>query len=181
MEDGVEVTVIVDLDDLDEDETSLLCLEGIGGDWILLSWDSSREAHQKLLEKRVIGRFGETRFSTPAAQDVELRDGEGRRIFHMDLRQASDASAVRAEIAELREAMSVKTLNPFEGLGLSGSGKPEVERKSEPSIDPPATPSVQPPAQQSKSLNSEQQPSVVPSYEDDDELDDLLDQLDELD
>ena len=58
--DGCEVTVIPDIAELEPETTGLLCLEGIKGDLVLMSWYAPRQAYEILAEKGIHGRFGKT-------------------------------------------------------------------------------------------------------------------------
>ena len=60
MERGVEVTVIPHLYDLAPDGTGMLCLQGIAGDMVVLSWLYPRAAHWILSRNQVKGHVGQT-------------------------------------------------------------------------------------------------------------------------
>src|SRR5687768_3202120 len=110
-EPGVEVTVIPHLYDLKPDGTGMLCLQGIMGDMILLSWLFPRAAHWILDRNDVKGHFGESLLkiaaededendedSEAAAAEAEEasrgvggRDLPNRKIYHIDLRAKDTA------------------------------------------------------------------------------------------
>src|SRR5487761_1382216 len=55
---GVELTVIPHLYDLPPDGTGMLCLQGITGDMVVLSWLYPRAAHWILDRNAIGGRVG---------------------------------------------------------------------------------------------------------------------------
>ena len=61
---GLEVTLVPDLTSLSDDDTGLLCLEGIAGDMVMLSWLGGAEAHDALARRGIRGRWGRTASST---------------------------------------------------------------------------------------------------------------------
>ncbi|MGD9722768.1 MAG: ATP-binding protein [Pirellulales bacterium] len=60
MERGVEVAVVPHLYDLASGSTGALCLQGIAGDMVVLSWLFPRAAHWTLARHDVQGHFGQT-------------------------------------------------------------------------------------------------------------------------
>ncbi len=70
---GLEVTVIPHLYDLAPESTGMLCLSGIGGDMIVLSWLFPRAAHWTLDRSGVRGQFGATLLK---ADDQDFADDE---------------------------------------------------------------------------------------------------------
>ncbi|MFI4876255.1 MAG: ferredoxin family protein, partial [Blastopirellula sp. JB062] len=55
---GVEVTIIPHLYDLKSDGPSLLCLEGISGDMVVISWMFERAARWTLDRNGIHGKVG---------------------------------------------------------------------------------------------------------------------------
>jgi NAD-dependent dihydropyrimidine dehydrogenase PreA subunit len=136
-EQGLEVTVIPHLYDLAADGTGILCLKGITGDMVVLSWLFERGAHWTLDRNGIKGRLGQTLLKSvdiddeedeePAAEDdkprVGGRDLPTRTIYHLDLRSAKTAQPFIDEIKRIVKEASVET------VGLMGwiSGTPNPE------------------------------------------------------
>ncbi len=103
---GFDVTVIPHLYDLSPDSTALLALQGLAGDFILLSWLYPRAAHWTLDRHDIRGRNGETalksawderkkkwerktqeyRTDEQTPRVIDQRPEPKRTIFHLDLR-----------------------------------------------------------------------------------------------
>src|SRR5262245_58428821 len=73
-EPGLDVTVIPHLYDLPPTGTGMLCLSGIAGDMIVLSWLYPRAAHWVLARNGVVGQEGRTLLK--AADEDEEEDEE---------------------------------------------------------------------------------------------------------
>jgi NAD-dependent dihydropyrimidine dehydrogenase PreA subunit len=146
-EPGVEVTVIPHLYDLTPDGTGMLCLQGIKGDMVLLSWLYPRAAHWILDRNQIKGHFGHTLLEAEVDEDEdeeeaelsEAPEGHGiggrdlpdRRIYHLDLRSSGDTAAYVEEIRRIAREATVQTVDLLGWIG--GSPKPEhVERMLEP-------------------------------------------------
>lgn len=150
-EPGVEVTVIPNLYDLTPDGTGMLCLRGIMGDMILLSWLFPRAAHWILDRNDVKGHFGESLLKIAAedeedddeesAEDAEAkqeenravgpRDLPNRKIYHIDLRAKDAAAPYVEEIRRIINEAQVKTVDLLGWVG--GSPKPQqMERFIQP-------------------------------------------------
>ena len=180
---GLEVTLVADLTALDDDDTGVLCLEGITGDMVLLSWMSSDDAHQHLAARGIQGRLGRTA-TTQDIRATHVEDNDSpRTIYHIDLRSIHEVKDCCTEIERIRDEASVQVI----GLGLisPAEAKPsEVQgstgndrglNKSAP------TPS---PSDQVKSntLKPAQAPPTPADIDDDDpELDALMEQFDAWD
>ncbi|HUY31767.1 MAG TPA: ferredoxin family protein [Pirellulales bacterium] len=145
---GLEVTVIPHLYDLAPDGTGMLCLQGIAGDMVVLSWLYSRAAHWTMDRNGIRGRVG-TILLTPAADDdddgddddEEALDAENdgdearrvedsrpvpnRSIYCLDLRARDQAAAFIEEVRRIQRESAVETV----GVGLmnwiGGAPKPE--------------------------------------------------------
>jgi len=148
---GLEVTVIPHLYDLAPDGTGMLCLQGISGDMVVLSWLYSRAAHWTLDRNGIRGRVG-TILLVPAAEDgdededeeetagdddtqrvEDARELPNRHIYCLDLRVRDQAAAFIEEVRRIQRESAVETV----GLGLmnwiGGTPKPEqVERYLQP-------------------------------------------------
>ncbi|MEX0585117.1 MAG: ferredoxin family protein, partial [Pirellulales bacterium] len=151
-EPGVEVTVIPNLYDLTPDGTGMLCLRGIMGDMILLSWLFPRAAHWILDRNDVKGHFGESLLKIAAeeedgddeesAEDAEAkaqeesrgvgpRDLPNRKIYHIDLRARDAAAPYVEEIRRIVNEAQVKTVDLLGWVG--GSPNPQqMERFVQP-------------------------------------------------
>jgi len=147
---GLEVTVIPHLYDLAPNGTGMLCLQGITGDMVVLSWLYSRAAHWTLDRNGIRGRAG-TILLTPAAEDndddeqdemagddapqrvEDTRVLPNRNICCLDLRARDQAAAFIEEVRRIQRESAVETI----GVGLmnwiGGTPKPEqVERFLQP-------------------------------------------------
>jgi hypothetical protein len=146
MERGLDVTVIPHLYDLAPDSTGMLCLQGIAGDMILLSWLYPRAAHWTLDRNGIKGHFGQTLLKSDAddeddAEDDEDPSGEAeeeeaddksrvggrdlpnRTIYHLQLNPHAKAEPFLNEIQRIVAEASVETV----GLmgWIQGAPKPE--------------------------------------------------------
>jgi NAD-dependent dihydropyrimidine dehydrogenase PreA subunit len=143
-ESGVEVTVIPHLYDLAPGSTGMLCLEGITGNMIVVSWLFPRAAHWTLDRGGIRGHFGATLLATEsddneddsdeaeasaesdAADDkprVGPRELPKRTIYHLQLTAGQRAEPVLAEIKRIRSESQVKTVDLLGWIG--GAPKPE--------------------------------------------------------
>lgn len=148
-EPGVEVTVIPHLYDLTPQGTGMLCLQGIAGDMVLLSWLYPRAAHWILDRNQIRGHFGQTLLRGADDEDeadeeeqdqsatadgaegvervIDTRDLPNRKIYHLDLRASDNTAAYVAEIRRIIAEASVKTVDLMGWIG--GSAKPaQLER-----------------------------------------------------
>ncbi|MBL9083793.1 MAG: ferredoxin family protein [Planctomycetales bacterium] len=73
---GVEVTVVPNLYDLTPDGTGMLCLQGISGDMVVVSWLFSRAAFWTLDRNGIRGREGKVELVNEAEED-EDEDSDG--------------------------------------------------------------------------------------------------------
>jgi NAD-dependent dihydropyrimidine dehydrogenase PreA subunit len=142
MERGVEVTVIPHLYDLAPGNTGMLCLEGIAGDMIVLSWLYPRAAHWTLDRNGIKGHFGRTLLESEAADEDEEseqeeaeaeaeddkprvggRDLPNRTIYHLHLSAQTQAEPFLAEIRRIVTEANVETVGLMDWI--NGSPKPE--------------------------------------------------------
>ncbi len=142
MQRGVEVTVIPHLYDLAPNSTGMLCLEGIAGNMIVLSWLYPRAAHWTLDRNGIKGHFGPTMLNSDAADEDEEEEAEraeqeerddkdrvggrnlpNRTIYHLHFSAQHRPEPFLAEIQRIAAETSVET---FGLLGwIAGSPKPE--------------------------------------------------------
>jgi NAD-dependent dihydropyrimidine dehydrogenase PreA subunit len=150
MERGVEVTVIPHLYDLAPNSTGMLCLQGIAGDIVVLSWLFPRAAHWTLDRGGIKGHFGKTLLASEADEDDDFdedesakaedgaddeadgrdekprvggRDLPSRTIYHLQLSAHNKPEPFLAEIQRIVAEANVQTV----GLmgWIQGAPKPE--------------------------------------------------------
>jgi NAD-dependent dihydropyrimidine dehydrogenase PreA subunit len=154
-EPGVEVVVIPHLYDLSAGSTGMLCLEGITGDVIVLSWLYPRAAHWTLDRHGIRGHFGETLLKSEAddeddehdeepeasAEDQQIaaddkqrvgpRDLPDRKIYHLHLVLFKQAGPYIEEIRRIQAEASVQTVSLMGWI--QGDPKPaQLERYLQP-------------------------------------------------
>ena len=206
LERGVDVTVIGHLAYLEPGDTGSLCLEGISGDMIVLSWLDPREASRILSSNQVTGRHGRALFQG-GERDADSFAGStdppgepARTIYHMDLRGHESAAPYCEEVRRIRDETSIQTFDIISAganadvtpsVPPDGDGTESTEStESSGNRSLPDSSSIQP----GTSLPDKSAPSEVDSRtppgadvsrdgeEDEDaELDTLIDQLDQLD
>ncbi len=136
---GIEVTVIPHLYDLTADGTGMLCLQGITGDMIVLSWLFRRAAHWTLDRNAIRGQVGETLLARDAEDDddedeaaeppeekdrvVDQREIPSRKIYCLDLRWHENAEPYLEEIRRIAAEAATQTVDLMSFI--SGSPKPE--------------------------------------------------------
>ena len=131
---GVEVTVVPHLYDLTPDGTGMLCLQGISGDMVVVSWLFSRAAFWTLDRNGIRGREGKVELVNEAEEaddDVEdddeastkvddkprvlqSRDLPNRQIWCLDFKARTLAQPFIEEILRIKrlaEAQPVQILN----------------------------------------------------------------------
>lgn len=155
---GVEVTVIPHLYDLAPDGTGMLCLQGITGDLVVLSWLYPRAAHWVLDRQGISGREGRCLLLAEEEDDDDLSDeaaeatagaakprvSEGRppakrSIYCIDLRAADTVGPFIDEIRRIAKEVSIQTVDLDLTRWIQGSPRPEqLERYLHPSNESPA-------------------------------------------
>jgi Pyruvate/2-oxoacid:ferredoxin oxidoreductase delta subunit len=142
-EPGVEVTVIPHLYDLSPLGTGMLCLQGVAGDMIVLSWLYPRAAHWILDRNQIRGHFGQTLLKSAEEEDeendadqhsaeedealaaaervIDTRELPNRKIYHLDLRASDKVDPYVAEIRRIIAEATVKTVDLLSWVG----GKPQ--------------------------------------------------------
>lgn len=143
---GIEVTVIPHLYDLTPDGTGMLCLQGISGDLVVVSWLFSRAAFWTLDRNGIRGREGKTLLvneSEESDEDDEAEDGAkpaddkprvlatrdmpNRTIWCLDLKARDSAKPFLDEIARIKTEQAIK---PVTLLGiLGGSPTPAQQQR----------------------------------------------------
>jgi hypothetical protein len=149
LERGVEVTVIPHLYDLPPDGTGMLCLRGIAGDMVVLSWLYPRAAHWILARNHIQGQAGRTLLVDEEAQDASEQEEDGghaageatpeveqasaahangaalpsRKIYCLDLRVRSRAADFVQEIKRIMAESSVQTVDLLSWV--NGTPRPE--------------------------------------------------------
>ena len=137
MEPGVEVAVIPHLYDLSPGTTGMLCLQGITGDMIVLSWLFPRAAHWTLDRGGIQGHFGQTLLTSEsddeeddgdesvaddaaAEGDGEVSDGPqrvgrpdlpNRQIYHLHLALHNEPEPYVEEIRRIVRESQVQTVD----------------------------------------------------------------------
>ncbi len=144
MTNGIDMLVIPHLYDLHPDGSAMLVLQGLHGDFMLLSWLYPRAAHWTLDRHGIRGRMGETALKSAwderkkkwEKQTKEYRPDEGtprviderplpnRTIYHLDLRMEQSAQIYLDEIKRLAAEQSTQVVS-LQG-GLNGTPRPAV-------------------------------------------------------
>jgi len=96
---GLEVTVIPHLYDLTADGTAMLCLSGITGDMVILSWLFPRAAHWTLARNGIKGKFGATLLQPPAEDGDEV-DSEEKDADEAETTDESDSDEAGSDESE---------------------------------------------------------------------------------
>ena len=136
------MTVIPHLYDLSPGCTGMLCLEGIAGDMIVLSWLYPRGAHWTLDRNGIKGHFGETLLKSEADDEEEDDDVEAaaaeeaddkqrvgprgvpnRKIYHLHLALHDKPEPYVEEIRRIVAEGNVQTVDLLGWIG--GTPKPE--------------------------------------------------------
>ncbi len=151
---NVEVTVIPHLYDLTPDGTGMLCLQGIQGDLVLMSWLFGRAARWVLDRNGIRGHEGSVLLDYPDdaehdEDDDETEAGQGgdakprvidsraapnRRIYCLDLRVRNEAQPFIDEIMRITRENSTQTVDLLGWIG--GAPKAEsLQRFIEPTRD----------------------------------------------
>jgi NAD-dependent dihydropyrimidine dehydrogenase PreA subunit len=158
-EKGVDVTVVPHLYDLAPGGTGLLCLSGIPGDMLVLSWLFPRAARWTLARNGILGHEGttllkgeesdeededeegETTKEEPASKGIGVPQVPNRRIYCVDLRTSDKPEPYVAEIRRIVGEVNVQTFSLMSWI--QGSPKPEqLERYLAPEKPAEAAPSL---------------------------------------
>jgi NAD-dependent dihydropyrimidine dehydrogenase PreA subunit len=118
MENGIDVSVVPYLYDLDADHTGRLFLESVQGDMVVLSWLYPRAAFWLLDRDGIKGCYGESQLKPPAADDDDEDEEDGepeppkgigavnvpdRHIYCLDLRDFPNHEAYVDEVRRLAQ------------------------------------------------------------------------------
>lgn len=169
---GIEVTVVPHLYDLTPDGTGMLCLQGISGDLVVVSWLFSRAAFWTLDRNGIRGREGkillvneseEESDEDEEAEEAEAKDDKPRvvasrdlpkrTIWCLDLKAKPEPKAFIDEIVRIKNEQSVK---PVSILGMFPSA-PTFPTASPLQILQPAPPQSAP----APTPSTPSQPNVV--------------------
>jgi hypothetical protein len=163
LESGLDLNVIPNIPDLSSDQTGLLCLEGIQGPMVLVSWLSDVDAQRALAQKGIHARLGRTSFGSEAAN---VNVNAARVMYAIDLHDFGNPDPICTEIRRIRDDLATPTIS------ILGAGPIPI-----PKPNPPATiASPLPP-------NPATMPTGHDGLADDDDpaLQRLVDMLDEMD
>jgi hypothetical protein len=187
MEDGYDVNIIPHLIGLEEDDTGMLCLEGLTAHVVALSWLSPESAFEQLQTLKIPGRFGRTRQTpeTPAAwQGIE----HPRAVYCLDLGKFTTIDDAREEIRRINQQQPTQVFSIGIGIGDVNAIRPASDAKPTPPKPDRKTDDVA----EVDSVAAGDSPSIAESvahqsdepatdWDDDESLDRLVDELDELD
>jgi len=177
-----EVNLVPDLALLDQDSTGLLCLEGIKGDMLVVSWHDSQEAHALLDSHGIRGRLAgggqPPNDARPDPLGPGVYDAMQRTVHHLQLDLHRPCDHYAAHIKSLSHESTIQTVT------LAGPAPPVGLPSDEPDDTPevasadPAAPAADPHPVTPVPKRSSQ---YVDAEVDDGQLDALLDRLDNSD
>ena len=140
---GIEVTVVPNLYDLAPDGTGVLCLQGINGDMVVLSWMYPRAAHWILNRIGIQGREGSTLLVDDSDDDeqddlppeeendkfrvINQLNVPDRSISCIDLRVRSDAADYIDEIRRIATETRIETVQVATPAGGNGNATRTAE------------------------------------------------------
>jgi len=138
LENGIDVSIVPSLYDMDANHTGRLYLEGVRGDMVVLSWMYPRATFWMLDRAGIKGHYGENQIAKPTDEDdeetAEPEQSKGigavnvpdRKIYCLDLRDHSDHRVYLDEVkriaAECAAARASK--GPLLQLGLMSAEPP---------------------------------------------------------
>ena len=182
LDEGADVRLIGNIGLIDPESTDLLMLEGIGGAFALLSWESPDKALQALQNAGIPGRRAAHRGDPSTPQE------NGRPIYFMDL--SSFANAIDQAVDLIKACAQDQTVKTVT-LVKTGStkNKPRVLENPLPPrrLISPDQPNSSPPILedpirgQLKDINDAPEGSDLVSASEDVDLDSLVQDLDNLD
>ena len=123
MEDGYDVHIIPHLVGLEEDDTGMLCLEGLTAHIVALSWLAPESAFEQLRTLEIPGRFGRTRQAseTPDAwKGIE----HPRAVYCLDLGKFATIDDAREEIRRINQEQRTQVFSIGIGGGAASSAVP---------------------------------------------------------
>jgi hypothetical protein len=104
MRDRIEVIIIEDIAELDHESTDALCIRGVRGDMLLVTWHHTQNTINHLKTLEVIGTFdGEPPVTPvlPISLPTGQYDAMRRRIRCFDLKEVSNSLDARQKILTL--------------------------------------------------------------------------------
>ena len=124
MQDRIEVILVEDLDQLDNESTDTLCIQGIRGDMLVVAWHSTVECIEQLRRLGVVGVFDDESVTTlqlPIALPSGQYDAMQRRIVCLDLTTTTEPTNIRQQILTLirNSDKDVATTPPVTSSGLT--------------------------------------------------------------
>jgi len=102
MKDGLEVSIIGDIANIEDDSTDALCLEGIRGNLFFVSWYNDQQARVHLESASVIGSYNDPPATLPIANPGHY-DPLQRTIKCLDLSQFNKPIDARRSILKTIE------------------------------------------------------------------------------
>ncbi len=146
MEQGLDVSVIPYLYDLDANHTGRLFLESVAGDMVVIGWMYPRATYWLLDRVGIKGKYGESHLKPPVESDDEDEEqpeppkGIGavglkdRYIYSLDLRDFNNhqpyVEEVRRIAAECRERVQTQSKPAFVELGLPATPAPTFAKEN---------------------------------------------------
>jgi hypothetical protein len=181
-EPGIDASVIPALEHVSEGSTGLLCLEGIKGSFILLTWMDKSDARSFLQARNIQGRFGQTRLNSDPLEVSAAVLATGRTIYLLQLDTAHPIDTYLDEIARIRDESALRVIN-IDSLSTNSAPTEIVPAASEGQLERKLTHedvarSTDALVDRSEPPMSDDEPKTPDS---DDDLDRLLDELDGLD
>ena len=189
-----EVNLVPDLATLEPENTGLLCLEGIRGSMVLLSWHAAADAHGFLRKHGIYGQLlaHDDATSSPSPEPQEnlgpgIYDAMQRTIHHLKLNLQHTLEYYTLHICKIEGDTKIQTV----ALGIPGSIPPATGPRETPAKIPgnPTVAAAESPAL--AELSTQPTPDTVkpvPKRSDrpietdgnDPGLDELIDQLDDF-
>ena len=145
---GIEITVVPHLYDLKPDGTGVLCMQGISGNFVVLSWLYPRAAHWTLDRFGIEGRMGTSLIAPDEDEDEDAEDASSaedeqaaprvvdernlpnRTIYCLDLRWHATAEVYLEEIervaAESRTSVVPLSLSSPLKLAAGAAAEPQT-------------------------------------------------------
>lgn len=129
---GIDVSLIGPLSQVEHSATDRLVLEGISGDFAVVTWLSADQAMEQLATLHISGR------RTPHRADPQVDNGPasdvGRRIYCFDLNRFSTSDALAESLCQLLDERRVVTVS-LAPPTRSGSPAPSRQPAVRPSVE----------------------------------------------
>ena len=127
-ETGIDVTVVPNLYDIKPDSTSMLALQSIGGNMIVVSWLFERAAHWVLDRAGIAGHVGQVLMTSDDEDEDELEEDAdddsaeakqvvnatrtlpNRKIYCLDFKSSTNSDEFVAEIKRIQQENSVQVV-----------------------------------------------------------------------